>query len=94
MARLVLHGSVVEGRIIEVNLATPKISPVNRPSVSRQTAWTIKTPHRNHEEFLLASPAAASIAMLDAQTRLAEAELAVLQMQQKLMEQQYSMGLK
>merc|ERR1719347_2044104 len=38
-ARLVLHGSTVEGRIIEVNLATPKITPVNRPSCSQPTMW-------------------------------------------------------
>merc|ERR1712098_701842 len=38
-ARLVLHGGTVEGRIIEVNLATPKITPVNRPSCSQPTMW-------------------------------------------------------
>merc|ERR1712025_114866 len=94
MARLVLHNSVVEGRIIEVNLATPKISPINRPSVSKQIAWSMKMPYTHHEEIQLASPAVATIAMLDAQTKLAEAELAVLQMQKKLMEQHYSMGFK
>ena len=89
-ARMVLHGSTVEGRIIEVNLATPKITPVNRPSCPQQTTWMSNNfspssvfPGRTF------STASSPLAMLQAQTRLAEAQLEVLQMQQKMMHIKY-----
>jgi len=71
MGRLVLHGSIVEGRVIEVNLATPKCN--YQPMWERTMLPAVSDP----------------IALLKAQTRLAEAQLAVLQMQQKMMYDQY-----
>ena len=81
-ARLFLHGSMVEGRIVEVNLATPKMRPVYyRPLGNMQTY--------QHYDGDYYSTCESPIAMLEAQTRLAEAQLAVLQMQQKMMDDQY-----
>merc|ERR1719431_2005148 len=89
-ARMALHGSTVEGRIIEVNLATPKITPVNRPSCTQPATWMSNFPPVSHgRTFTTPSTTAAPIAMLQAQTRLAEAQLEVLQMQQRMMHMKY-----
>ena len=92
-ARAALHGSVVEGRIIEVNLAWPKVTPVNRPSVDPRMIWTSRSPKYGHRGNAFASTSSANvmsnISLLEAQTRLAEAQLAVLQMQQKIMSDQF-----
>jgi len=94
-ARAALHGSMVEGRIIEVNLAWPKLTPVNRPSVYPRALWTSRYPTYGQSGNTFASSSLAAggvpskITMLEAQTRLAEAQLAVLQMQQKIMSGQF-----
>jgi len=91
-ARMVLHGSTVEGRIIEVNLATPKITPVNRPSCTQQQATWMKSfpsPVFHGRTFNTPSTSATSLTMLQAQTRLAEVQLEVLQLQQKMMHIKY-----
>merc|ERR1719209_2111246 len=91
VARMVLHGSTVEGRIIEVNLATPKITPVNRPSCTQPTTWMSSVPSvfPGRTFFMPPTSATTPIAMLQAQTRLAEAQLEVLQLQQKMMHFKY-----
>jgi len=94
ISRLVLHGSVVEGRVIEVNLATPKMSPASKlhwnyqPMRRMDNVPTDQFPF--HGMSFSGSPSVGDpIALLKAQTRLAEAQLAVLQMQQKMMSYQY-----
>jgi len=92
-ARAALHGSVVEGRIIEINLARPKLAPVNRPSMNPQVMGTSRSPYYGNSKNTYASSSSAgvvsNIALLEAQTKLAEAQLAVLQMQQKIMSEQF-----
>jgi len=90
-ARLSLHGSPVEGRIIEVNLATPKITPANRPSCSQQTTWMndATSPVFHGRTFTTPSTLPSSFAIIQAQTRLAEVQLRVLQLQQKMMHTKY-----
>jgi len=89
-ARMVLHGSTVEGRIIEVNLATPKITPVNRPSCTQLATWMNSFPSSFPARvFSTHSASTPPLAMLQAQTRLAEAQLEVLQMQQRMMHTKY-----
>jgi len=90
-ARMVLHGSTVEGRIIEVNLATPKITPVNRPSCTQPATWMNNFPSPVFPSRIFSTPSASTspLAMLQAQTRLAEAQLEVLQMQQRMMHNKY-----
>jgi len=90
-ARMVLHGSTVEGRIIEVNLATPKITPVNRPSCTQPATWmnNLSSPVYPSRIFSTQSASTSPLAMLQAQTRLAEAQLEVLQMQQRMMHNKY-----
>jgi len=90
-ARLVLHRSTVEGRIIEVNLATPKITPVNRPSCSQPTMRMndLSTPVFYSRSFGTPSTSPSSLAVIHAQTRLAEAQLRVLQLQQRMMNTKY-----
>ena len=91
-ARIVLHGSSVEGRIVEVNLATPKMTPVSRPSCYAQPAtWMTASPSPivHGRTFSTPSSMSSPIAMLEAQTRLAEAQLAVLEVQQQMMYNQF-----
>jgi len=89
-ARMVLHGSTVEGRIIEVNLATPKITPVNRPSCTQPATWMNSFPSSFPARvFSTHSASISPLVMLQAQTRLAEAQLEVLQMQQRMMHTKY-----
>eukprot|EP00092_Neocalanus_flemingeri_P019419 GFUD01021034.1.p1 GENE.GFUD01021034.1~~GFUD01021034.1.p1 ORF type:complete len:377 (+),score=87.26 GFUD01021034.1:324-1454(+) len=95
-AQLGLHGSTVEGRIIEVNLATPKMIPSSRsrPPISHlgQSNHHLHSPllpstmfPSPYTNIALQPPAT----LLEAQTRLAEAQMAVLQMQQKMLNHQY-----
>merc|ERR1719209_1510191 len=92
-ARMVLHGSTVEGRIIEVNLATPKITPVNRPSCTQPATWMNSFPSSFPARvFSTHSPSISPLVMLQAQTRLAEAQLEVLQMQQRMMHTKYEVN--
>lgn len=93
MSRLVLHGSIVEGRAIEVNLATPKMSWTTMLSCNSQpTRWMdyFSTPQFPFDCNSFSGPPDVGdhIAMLKAQTKLAEAQLAVLQMQQQMMSAQ------
>merc|ERR1719508_108659 len=87
-----LHGSTVEGRVIEVNLATPKMVPSSRSrpiSCSLPATWQFQ--QASHPSLLPTNtfPPSYSTTLLEAQTRLAEAQLAVLQMQQKMLHSQY-----
>jgi len=91
-AQLSLHGSAVEGRVIEVNLATAKMIPSSRsrPIPSPLPSW--QYPQFNHPSPLPTRtfpPFCTTTTLLEAQTRLAEAQLAVLQMQQKMLRSQY-----
>ena len=70
-AREELHGALVEGRRIEVNPATAKA--LTRRSVTSHVVWREVGAPRQHQGFL------------EAQTKLAEAQLAVLQMQHRIL---------
>jgi RNA recognition motif-containing protein len=71
-ARLVLHGAIVEGRRIEVNPATAKVPVVTRS--------VIPTAGENLQDWDKWS----QLQLIVARTRLAEAELAVLQLQHRI----------
>ena len=72
-ARIVLHGSSVEGRIVEV------------------TTWMTASPSPivHGRTFSTPSSVSSPIAMLEAQTKLAEFQLAVLEVQQQMMYNQF-----
>ena len=70
-AREELHGALVEGRRIEVNPATAKV--LTRSSVTLHVVWREVGGPQQHQGFL------------EAQTKLAEAQLAVLQMQHRIL---------
>jgi len=85
-ARLLLDGWSIGGRVIEVNLATPKITPGKRPSVpgvsvSRpsdaivNSSSLIELPIGDHSSY----------DMLVAQTKLAQAQVEVLKLRQRSM---------
>merc|ERR1719508_347669 len=101
-AQIGLHGSTVEGRVIEVNLATPKMVPSSRSRpipCPVPTSWEFQ--QASHPSLLPTNsfspsystttfpPSYTTTTLLEAQTRLAEAQLAVLQMQQKMLHSQY-----
>ena len=101
-AQMSLHGSTVEGRVIEVNLATPKMVPSSRSRpipCPVPTSWEFQ--QASHPSLLPTNsfspsystttfpPSYTTTTLLEAQTRLAEAQLAVLQMQQKMLHSQY-----
>ena len=72
-AQRALQGAVVEGRRIEVNRATPRAKPL---PVSQFLSF-----HQvNHQSQMLQ--------LVEAQTRLAEAQLAVLQMRNAILNPQ------
>ena len=77
VAQRALHGSVIEGRRIEVNQATPRVRPVLRPSASFMAYRQVTCQSRMLE-------------LVEAQTRLAEAQLAVLQMRNTILNSQVS----
>jgi len=93
MAQMSLHGSTVEGRVIEVNLATPKMIPSSRsiPTISPlPDSWQYQQfSHPPPLPTRTFPPSYSTTSLLEAQTRLAEAQLAVLQMQQKMIHSQY-----
>ena len=70
-AREELHGALVEGRRIEVNPATAKA--LTRRSVTSHVVWREVGAPQQQQGFL------------EAQTKLAEAQLAVLQMQHRIL---------
>ena len=72
-AQRALQGAVVEGRRIEVNRATPRAKPL---PVSQFPSFRQK----NHQSQMLQ--------LVEAQTRLAEAQLAVLQMRNAILNPQ------
>eukprot|EP00092_Neocalanus_flemingeri_P038441 GFUD01041849.1.p1 GENE.GFUD01041849.1~~GFUD01041849.1.p1 ORF type:complete len:390 (+),score=111.67 GFUD01041849.1:361-1530(+) len=99
-AQLRLHGSTVEGRIIEVNLATQKMvpgcsnsrppisSPLPSPSFWQSNLQPNLLPSRMFSPYTNTNVQPPNT-LLEAQTRLAEAQLTVLQMQQKMLYCQY-----
>jgi len=92
IAKATLHGTVVEGRIIEVNLATKKTSAGARAMISPCVGSTIIWRKTDRPPPVLSfrsfPPPSSPQSMVEAQTRLAEAQLAVLQMQQKMLQDQ------
>ena len=94
VARLKLHNTIVEGRIIEVNLATPKNSTAPKSSMSEHQSNSLSAPHGSTVTWRkTSSPVMSSMmspavsrprSLLEAEARLAEAQLAVLQMKQKM----------
>jgi len=102
LARLRLHNSIVEGRIIEVNLATPKNSspkllgsPASPFGSLGPAAPMPKTPSTIvwRKPLTPTSYKPSPRTMLEAEARLAEAQLTVLQLRQKMMYQQFRTGL-
>eukprot|EP00092_Neocalanus_flemingeri_P015756 GFUD01017058.1.p1 GENE.GFUD01017058.1~~GFUD01017058.1.p1 ORF type:complete len:385 (-),score=100.32 GFUD01017058.1:269-1423(-) len=96
-AQFKLHGSTVEGRVIEVNLATQKVVPsckIRPPISPLSTSWQFNNPSpvlpgRRFPALYTSNTQQPPATLLEAQTRLAEAQLAVLQMQQKMLQDQY-----
>ena len=80
VAQRALHGSVIEGRRIEVNRATPRVRPLpsRSPFVSSRQVYE----QVNYQSQMLE--------LVEAQTRLAEAQLAVLQMRNTILDSQVS----
>jgi len=74
-----LHGTVVEGRRIEVNPATPKV---------RQAVMGSRPPLPFDEQMMLQNYRSQMLELVEAQTRLAEAQLAVLQMRNTIINSQ------
>ena len=102
LARLRLYNSIVEGRIIEVNLATPKnsspkslSSPASPFRSLGPAAPMPKTPSTIvwRKPLTPTSYKPSPRTMLEAEARLAEAQLTVLQLRQKMMYQQFRTGL-
>jgi len=90
-ARLLLNGWSIQGRVIEVNLATPKITPSKRPSVpghcfGRPSEDIVSSTRL----FGLPSGDQSSYEMIVAQTKLAQAQLEVLQLHQRSMRDRYN----
>jgi len=79
VAQRMLHGTVVEGRRIEVNQATPKVRTVmgRRPPLMTFCEQTMLQNYRSQ-----------MLELVEAQTRLAEAQLAVLQMRNTILNPQ------
>eukprot|EP00092_Neocalanus_flemingeri_P038442 GFUD01041850.1.p1 GENE.GFUD01041850.1~~GFUD01041850.1.p1 ORF type:complete len:365 (+),score=95.80 GFUD01041850.1:361-1455(+) len=93
-AQLRLHGSAVEGRIIEVNLATQKMVPgMSRTPLPIRPFWQSNLPSTLLPSRMFSPYTSTTVqppnTLLEAQTRLAEAQLTVLQMQQKMLYSQY-----
>ena len=88
-AMATLHWSVVEGRVIDVNLANKKTIVSSRtqdlPSMGSTIVWR-KT---DRPPAVLSYPTVSPLVMVEAQIRLAEAQLAVLQMQQTMLHDQH-----
>merc|ERR1712181_30613 len=80
VALSMLHGTVVEGRRIEVNPATPKV----RPTVTGSRPPTLPF----DEQMVLQNYRSQMLELVEAQTSLAEAQLAVLQMRNTIINSQ------
>jgi len=81
VAQRTLHGTIVEGRRIEVNPATPKVRTVMGPP-------TRSPPMPYCEQMILQTNQSQMLELVEAQTRLAEAQLAVLQMRNNILNSQ------
>jgi len=77
LARSALHGAVVEGRRIEVNQATPRV----RPLLASKSPFLALNRQVNKQNCQM-------LELVEAQTRLAEAQLAVLQMRNAILSSQ------
>ena len=77
-AQRALHGAVIEGRRIEVNRATPRVRP---PLVGSRSPFVVFGQVKYQSQML---------ELVEAQTRLAEAQLAVLQMRNTIFNSQVS----
>jgi len=75
-AQRALHGAVIEGRRIEVNRATPRVRP---PLVGSRSPFVVFGQVKYQSQML---------ELVEAQTRLAEAQLAVLQMRNTIFNSQ------
>jgi len=84
VAQRKLHGTVVEGRRIEVNPATPKVKPVMGSRLPLMPYG---------EQMLLQNHRSQMLELVEAQTRLAEAQLAVLQMRNNILNSQMTAAL-
>jgi len=105
-ARLMLNNTIVEGRIIEVNLATPKNTTVPRSIMNpigsyHPTSQAIPIPQNS--TIVWRKPVGqmfsgqgqkktSSEALLEAEAKLAEAQLEVLRARQRLVYQQFAHG--
>jgi len=76
VAQRALHGAIIEGRRIEVNRATPRVRPLLG---SRSPFVASRQGNYNQSQML---------ELIEAQTRLAEAQLAVLQMRNTIISSQ------
>jgi len=90
LARFILHGWSIQGRVIEVNLATPKITPSKRPSVPGLGPSRRIDGLNSSSYYQLPSDDQTAYEMIVAQTKLAEAHLKVLQLQQRSMRNRFN----
>jgi len=90
LARFILHGWSIQGRVIEVNLATPKITPSKRPSVPGLGPSRRIDGLSSSSYYQLPSDDQTAYEMIVAQTKLAEAHLKVLQLQQRSMRNRFN----
>ena len=102
VARLILHGTIIEGRIIEVNLATPKKStskpmpsgikfsslPQSVPFPPSQASIVWRKPHNfGPQRFTRATPST----LMEAEANLAEAKMNLIQLRrQSVVEERYN----
>ena len=105
-ARLMLNNTIVEGRIIEVNLATPKNSSASRSNINPIGSYSHATPTipiPQNSTIVWRKPSSpmftqqgqkksSSEALLEAEAKLAEAQLEVLRARQRLIYHQFSHG--
>jgi len=91
LARFILHGWSIQGRVIEVNLATPKITPSKRPSVPGLSPSSRRIDALSSSSYYELPPDdQTAYEMIIAQTKLAEAHLKVLQLQQRSMRNRFN----
>ena len=90
LARFILNGWSIQGRVIEVNLATPKITPSKRPSVPGLSTSRRIDALSSSRYYELPSDDQTAYEMIIAQTKLAEAHLKVLQLQQRSMRNRFN----
>ena len=105
VARLKLHNTIVEGRIIEVNLATPKNNankgsaminpfyktaamPIPAPHQGSTIIWRKPVQEMMQQQYPVSFSKPTHKTLMEAETRLAEAQMYVLQVRQRMMYQQ------